>query len=94
MIADYLKEDHQLQQVIDENEQIVEKYHRKIEEIFQMIKEHSEDGKGIQWSPIAADYRKMEDKERTSCLEKKKLLTTIEMNPSSTVTDSDQGVFL
>lgn len=95
MILDYLKDDKQLQEYIDENEKIIEKYHRKIDEIFQLMKDYNQNGKDIQWPSIAVDYRKMEEEEKRSCLEKRKKLTENEINnQTTTTTHDDQGLFL
>ena len=69
---DYLQEDQQMQEYIDENEKIIAKYHRKLNEIFQLIRENSETEIEIQCSPIAMDYKRLETEEKKSCDEKKK----------------------
>ena len=93
-ILDYIKEDQQLQEYIDENEKIIEKYHRKMEEIFQIIREYSDNGEEISWSPIALDYKKLENEQKHLCEEKKKKLAdTSTTNPSPTES-GDQGVYL
>ncbi len=71
---DYIKEDQQLQEYIDENEKIIEKYHRKINEIIQLIRENNDQPTEIHWSPIAIDYKKLENEEKNLCDEKKKKL--------------------
>ena len=90
-ILDYLKEDGLLQEYINENEKIIEKYHRKINEMFQLIKENTD--KDIQWSPVALDYKQKEDEEKKLCDEKKRKLIE---NPTDheNIASDDKGVFL
>ncbi|CAF1617867.1 unnamed protein product [Adineta ricciae] len=86
---DYVKDDSELQEHIDENEKIIEKYHRKINEIFQLIKENTANQKEIHWSPIALDFKKMEEEQKRSCMEKKTQLMTNQQN-----IPEDKGVYL
>jgi hypothetical protein len=90
---DYIKEDQQLQEYIDENEKIIEKYHRKINEIFQLIRENNDQESEIHWSPIAMDYKKMENEEKKLCDEKKKKFLENSIN-NQQVPSGDQGVYL
>ena len=90
LALDYIKEDRQLQEYIDENEKIIEKYHRKINEIIQFIKENSDQEQEIHWSPTANDYKKKEDEERKSCDEKKKKI----MENQPVIVSDDKGVYL
>jgi hypothetical protein len=90
---DYLKEDRQLEEYIDENEKIIEKYHQKMNEIIHLMKEHSDEQKEIQWSPIAMDYKKMEEEEKRLCLEKKKNYVDSQINTDQNTSD-DKGVYL
>ncbi|CAF1403674.1 unnamed protein product [Adineta ricciae] len=85
----YVKDDSELQEHIDENEKIIEKYHRKINEIFQLIKENTANQKEIHWSPIALDFKKMEEEQKRSCMEKKTQLMTNQQN-----IPEDKGVYL
>lgn len=95
MILDYLKEDPQMQEYINENEKIIEKYHRKLDEIFQLIRETQQGEGEIHWSPIAMDFKRQENAEKLQCDEKKKQLAnaTGKPTPSSNGSD-DQGVYL
>ncbi|UJR23782.1 hypothetical protein I4U23_026759 [Adineta vaga] len=87
---DYIKDDSQLQEYIDENEKIIEKYHRKIDEIFQLINENKDGEKEVHWPPIAMDFKKMEEEEKRLCIEKKNQL----MNNQQQTVSEDQGVYL
>ncbi len=87
---DHIKDDQQLQEYIDENEKIIEKYHRKINEIFQLIREQGDE---IDYSPIAIDYKKLEDEEKRLCDEKKKKLIENQMTNEQIISD-DKGVYL
>lgn len=89
-VLDYIKEDKELQQYIDENEKIIEKYHRKMDEIFQMIKDLGDE---IHWSPIALDYKKQEDEEKRLCNEKKQKFLGNQINQEQ-ISSDDQGVYL
>jgi predicted RNase H-like nuclease (RuvC/YqgF family) len=94
LILDYIKEDSQLQEYIDENEKIIEKYHRKMNEIFQLMKDNIDQEKEIQWSPISLDYKQKEDEEKKSCDEKKrKLMSDNPINHTEILSD-DKGIFL
>ncbi|CAF3964290.1 unnamed protein product [Rotaria sp. Silwood2] len=90
---DYIKEDKQLQEYIDENEKIIEKYHRKINEIFQFIKDNNNQQGEIHWSPIAIDYKKMEEEEKRLCDEKKKKLVGNSTDHEQVISD-DKGAYL
>jgi hypothetical protein len=90
---DYIKEDQQMQEYINENEKIIEKYHRKINEIFQLIQETSGQETEINWSPIAIGYKNQEAEEKRSCDEKKKQLLENSTNNQQVLPD-DQGVYL
>ncbi|CAF1007971.1 unnamed protein product [Adineta steineri] len=90
---DYIKEDSQMQEYIYENEKIIEKYHQKIHEIFQLIKEHSEQEIELNWSPIASDYKKMEEEQKRLCNEKKTKLMESQITDEQNGTD-DKGVYL
>lgn len=79
---------------IDENEKIIEKYHRKLDEIFQLINEHQEQEKEIQWSPIATDYRRLEEAEKRSCDEKKRTLMEKRATDEAKLSADERGVFL
>jgi len=92
-ILDYLKDDKQLQEYIDENEKIIEKYHRKINEIFQLIRDNNDQEVEINWSPIAIDYKKLEDEEKRLCDEKKKKFVENQTNTEQIISD-DQSVYL
>ncbi len=92
-ILDYIEGDRQLQEYIDENEKIIEKYHRKINEILQLIKDNSDQDKELQWSPIAIDFKKMEEEEKRLCNEKKKKLVENQINNQQDASD-DKGVYL
>ncbi len=92
-ILDYIEGDSQLQEYIDENEKIIEKYHRKINEILQLIKDNSDQDKELQWSPIAIDFKKMEEEEKRLCNEKKKKLVENQINNQQDASD-DKGVYL
>lgn len=84
-----------MQEYINENEKIIEKYHRKLEEIFELMRETHQGEGEIQWSPIAMDYKTRENEEKNQCEEKKTQLAsaTGKSNPSSNGSD-DQGVYL
>ncbi|CAF1063754.1 unnamed protein product [Rotaria sordida] len=84
---DYIKEDNQLQEYINENEKIIEKYHRKINEILQFIKENSNQQDEIHWSPMAIDYKKMEEEEKRLCDEKRKKLIENPMDHQEIISD-------
>lgn len=75
---------------IDENEKIIEKYHRKVDEIFQLLKDQ---GENIQLSPIAVDYKKQEDEEKRLCNEKKNKFLENQIN-NQQMNSNDQGVYL
>ncbi|CAF3784360.1 unnamed protein product [Rotaria sordida] len=90
---DYIKEDNQLQEYINENEKIIEKYHRKINEILQFIKENSNQQDEIHWSPMAIDYKKMEEEEKRLCDEKRKKLIENPMDHQEVISD-DKGAYL
>ncbi len=92
-ILDYLKDDKQLEEYIDENEKIIEKYHRKINEIFQLIRDNNDQEVEIHWSPIAIDYKKLEDEEKRLCDEKKKKFVENQTNTKQIISD-DPGVYL
>lgn len=65
-----------------------------MEEIFQIIRENSETEQEISWSPIAMDYKKLENEQKQLCDEKKKkFIETSTTNPSS-IESTDQGVYL
>lgn len=88
-----MKGDNQLQEYIDENEKIIEKYHRKINEFFQLMKD-STDSKGeVHWSPVALDYKRMEEEEKKSCEQKQKILSQDLINNEQVLSD-DKGVYL
>lgn len=91
--SDYIKEDCQLQEYIDENEKIIEKYHRKINEMIQLIKDNYNQEGDVYWSPIAIDYKKKEEEEKKSCDEKKSKLLEDSKNHEQTMSD-DKGVYL
>lgn len=94
IFLDYLAQDGELQEHINENEKIIEKYHRKINEIVELIKENSDHAHELHWSPAALDYRKMEEKEKRLCGEKKQALldnTTKKGQQGSTV---EEGMYL
>lgn len=83
-----------MQQHIDENDSIIKKYHRKIDEMIQMIKENSDKDKEFQWSPVAMEYRKLEEEEKRSCEEKKRISSNELQTTASVSTQDDQGLFL
>ena len=83
-----------MQEFIDENDQIIRKYHRKIDEIIQMIKENSASEQEIQWSPIAQDYRRKEEEEKRAFEEKKRRLSDVSTTSTTVSTAADQGMFL
>jgi uncharacterized protein Yka (UPF0111/DUF47 family) len=90
---DFIEGDHQMQEYIDENEKIIEKYHRKIDEMFQLVKENSGEGMEMQWSPIALDFKRMEDEEKRLCDEKKQRLMHNQINSGQDAAE-DKGVYL
>ena len=91
---DYLHEDKQMQDYIDENEKIIEKYHRKINEICQLIKENNQqETDSSYWSTIALDYKKMEEEEKRSCQEKKKKFYDQQQQQQDNHSE-DKGVYL
>jgi hypothetical protein len=86
-----------MQEHIDENEAIIEKYHRKIDEIIRLVKDHSESDEEFRWPPTAADYRRMKEQEKRSCMTKKQQQEQLIDNGTgkhSTMSTDDQGVFL
>lgn len=93
-MLDYSKDDEQMNEFIDENEKIIEKYHRKINEIVQMIKENGDEEKEFQWSPIAQDYRRKEEEEKRAFDEKKRRLVEQSKTSATISTNDDQGMFL
>lgn len=83
-----------MQDYIDENEKIIEKYHRKINEICQLIKENNQqETDSTHWSPIALDYKKMEEEEKRSCQEKKKKFYDQQQQQQDNNSE-DKGVYL
>ena len=91
---DYLREDPQLREHIEENEKIIEKYHRKMIEILQLMEENSDHEKEIHWSPLAMDYRRMEEEEKAASDAKKSKLLENDQHTEQTASLDDRGVYL
>ena len=91
---DYLSEDPQLREHIEENEKIIEKYHRKMNEILQLMKENGDQEKEIQWSPLTMDYRRMEEGEKAASDTKKRKFLEDQQHTEQTTSSEDRGVYL